>query len=130
MSIILFDGECQLCDYSVQFIIKRDLNRHFKFASLQSDKGKKLLAQANAPQSIDSLTVITDGKYLRKSSAALFICKKLTGWWRFLYFFKIIPKPIRDRLYEVIASHRIKWFGEKTNCLLPSPEERSRFLNH
>jgi len=128
MAIILFDGECQFCDRSVQFIMKRDAKRHFKFASLQSEIGKDILKQVNAPINVDSLTVVSEGTYLRKSSAALSICKHLKGFWKAFYLFIIIPKPIRDILYDFVAMNRFKWFGKKETCTLPSHEDRQRFL--
>ncbi|MBM7571484.1 thiol-disulfide oxidoreductase DCC family protein [Aquibacillus albus] len=126
--IILFDGECNFCDKSVQFIIKRDPEAYFKFASLQSDVGKKLMKQYNAPEDIDSFVLIENNKYYLKSSAALRVCKHLKGLWKFPYFFLAVPVPIRDFFYEIIAQNRYKWFGKKESCMLPSPEERKRFL--
>src|SRR5699024_4127598 len=114
MAIILFDGECQLCARSVQFIMKRDSKRHFKFASLQSEIGKDILKQVNAPINVDSITVVSEGTYHRKSSAALSICKHLKGLWKAVfYLFIIIPKPLRDILYDFVARNRFKWFGKK-----------------
>jgi len=128
MAIILFDGECQLCDRSVQFIMKRDPSKHFKFASLQSEIGKDMLKQVNAPRHIDSLTVIAKRRYLQKSSAVLFISKNLKGIWKAFYLFIIIPKPIRDVLYDFVARNRFNWFGKKDSCTIPSPEDKQRFL--
>lgn len=126
--IILFDGECNLCDKSVQFIIKRDPNGHFKFASLQSDIGKVLLNKYNAPSDLDSFVLIEDNHCYFKSSAALQVCKNLKGAWKLLYFLIVVPKPLRDIFYGMIAKNRYKWFGTKQSCRLPSPEERKRFL--
>ncbi|USK61580.1 thiol-disulfide oxidoreductase DCC family protein [Peribacillus asahii] len=126
--VILFDGECNFCDQSVQFIIKRDPIGYYKFASLQSDIGKQLLKQFNAPEDMDSFFLIDHNKCYFKSSAALQVCKNLKGLWKIPYFLLIIPRPIRDFFYEIIAKNRYKWFGKKDNCLLPSPEIRNRFL--
>ena len=128
--IVLFDGECNFCDASVQFIIKRDPNEIFKFASLQSAVGIKLLKEYKVPEEIDSLVlIVTDQRqYYIKSSAALTIAKNLSGLWNWMYIFKLVPVPIRDRVYEFIARNRIKWFGKKDHCRLPSPEIRKRFL--
>lgn len=128
MAIVLFDGECRMCDRSVQFIMKRDPKNHFKFASLQSDKGKAILKQAHAPLVQDSLTVVSGGQYFTKSAAVLYICRHLHGLWRFFYFFKIIPRPVRDGVYDFVAKNRYKWLGKKKSCHLPSPEDRQRFL--
>lgn len=125
--IILFDGECNFCDRSVQFIIKRDPKGIFKFASLQSEIGKEICKKYNVPN-IDSLVLIDNNNYYLKSSAALKICRQLKGLWKLLYIFFIIPKPIRDFAYETFAKNRYKWFGKKDSCMIPSPEDRKRFL--
>jgi len=126
--IILFDGECNFCDQSVQFIIKKDHRGHFKFASLQSEIGKKLLDNNNVPSDIDSFVLIEDNHGYYKSSAAIHVCKNLKGAWKLLYFLIIIPKPLRDFCYEIVAKNRYKWFGTKASCMVPSPEQRKRFL--
>ncbi|MBU8729177.1 thiol-disulfide oxidoreductase DCC family protein [Cytobacillus firmus] len=126
--IILFDGECNFCDQSVQFIIKRDPRGHFKFAALQSYSGKELLNKHNAPPDKDSFVLIEDNNCYYKSSAALRVCKNLEGAWKIPYVLLVIPKPIRDFFYGLIAKNRYKWFGKKESCMLPSPEERKRFL--
>lgn len=126
--IILFDGECNFCDQSVQFIIKRDPYGHFKFASLQSDMGKKLLNKYNAPSDIDSFVLIEGNNCYFQSSAALRVCKNLKGVWKLPYILIVVPKPLRDFFYGIVAKNRYKWFGRKETCMLPSPEERKRFL--
>ena len=126
--IILFDGECNFCDKSVQFIMKRDPKGLFKFASLQSEIGKELLRKYNAPMDIDSFVLIEDNQCYMKSSAALRVCKNLKGAWKLLYCLFIVPKPLRDYVYRIIAKNRYKWFGKKESCKLPSSEERKRFL--
>ncbi len=126
--IILFDGECNFCDQSVQFIIKRDPKGYFKFASLQSKIGKELLNKYNAPKDIDSFVLIEDNYCYFKSSAALRVCKNLRGAWKLLYVFLVLPKTFRDFFYEKIAKNRYKWFGKIESCRIPSPEERKRFL--
>jgi len=128
MKVILFDGECNFCDQSVQFIIKRDPQGIYKFASLQSEIGQNLLKQYNIPADIDSFILIDGIKWFGKSSAALHVCKNLSGLWRAFHFLLIIPTPIRDFFYDIIAKNRYKWFGKKDSCLLPSPEIRKRFL--
>lgn len=128
--IVLFDGECNFCDASVQFIIKRDPYRYFSFASLQDDAGKKLRAEYQIPDSIDSLLLIENGRAYTKSGAALRIAKKLDGLWHLAFLFIAVPAFIRDYVYEVIADNRYRWFGKKEqSCMLPAPEERQRFLS-
>ncbi len=129
--IVLFDGDCNFCDASVQFIIKRDPYEHFQFASLQSETGKELIATYDIPVDIDSLVLIENGSVYTKSSAALRIAKKLDGLWNLLFLFTLIPRPIRDTAYSYFAKHRYKWFGKKVGveaCKLPSPDQRKRFI--
>lgn len=127
--IILFDGDCNFCDRSVQFIIKRDPEGHFRFASLQSKAGQNLLLKHNIPQTIDSFLLIENDQWYIKSSAALRVCKKLKGFWTFFQILLIVPRPVRDFFYEIFAKNRYKWFGKRDHCMLPSPEMRKRFLS-
>lgn len=126
--IILFDGTCNFCDYSVQFIIKRDPKKHFKFASLQSEVGKELLKAYNVSTDIDSMVFIENERSYTKSTAALHICKYLKGAWKILYILLLVPRLLRDFVYDYIAKNRYKWFGTTENCMLPTPEDRNRFL--
>ncbi|MCU9614688.1 thiol-disulfide oxidoreductase DCC family protein [Caldibacillus lycopersici] len=126
--IILFDGECNLCDKSVQFIIKHDPQAYFRFASIQSEIGKNLLSSYMVPENVNSLILIEEDGFYLKSSAALRICKHLNGVWKVWYFLLLIPKPIRDSFYSIIANNRLKWFGKTAACLLPSPDISKRFL--
>lgn len=128
-AIVLFDGECNFCDASVQFIIKRDQKGFFNYASLQSEVGQDLLREHDIPQDIDSFMLIEDGKAYMRSAAALRIARHLDGAWKLLYGFIVVPAPIRDAIYDYIAANRYKWFGKKDDhCMLPSPEVRQRFL--
>ena len=127
--IILFDGDCNFCDSSVQFIIKRDPAAHFLFTSLQSEKGLELTKKYAIPEDVDSLVLIENGKAFTKSSAALRIAKKLDGLWHLLFLFILVPRKIRDGVYDYVAKNRYKWFGKKEDaCMLPSPEQRKRFI--
>lgn len=126
--MILFDGECLFCQHSVQFIIKRDPKKKFKFLSLQSSTGKRLLHEHGMPQSVTSLVLIKEDKIYIKSSAALQICKHLKGIWKIGYLFLGLPKPIRDCIYNFIAKHRYQLVGKTTSCPIPSSEVRERLL--
>lgn len=126
--IILFDGECNFCNQSVQFIIKRDPKGHFKFTSLQNEIGKELLRTYNAPVDMDSFVLIEGNKCYFQSSAALRVCKNLKGAWKLAYLLLIVPKPLRDTFYGIMAKNRYKWFGKRESCMIPSPKERKRFL--
>jgi predicted DCC family thiol-disulfide oxidoreductase YuxK len=127
--IILFDGVCNFCDSSVQFIIKRDPKGYYKFAPLQGETGRKLLKEFGLTENLESIVYIEDNQFYKKSNAALNICKNLEGAWRLFVLLKILPTPIRDYFYDIIAKNRYKWFGKKDSCMIPSPEIRSRFLD-
>ncbi len=126
--IILFDGVCNFCDSTVQFIIKRDQAGYFQFASLQSDIGQNLLAQFNISKTIDSVILIEHKQVFFESTAALKICKKLDRLWPCLYLFILVPPFIRNALYRLFAKYRYRLFGQKSECLLPTPSQRQRFL--
>lgn len=128
-AIILFDGVCNLCESSVQFVLLRDKNAYFKFASLQSDIAQKFLNKKgmNATH-FKSIVLIENGKIYQRSDAALKIARKLSGGWKLLYAFIIVPRFIRDGVYDFIAANRYKWFGKKEGCMIPAPEWQNRFL--
>ncbi|MBB5171216.1 thiol-disulfide oxidoreductase DCC family protein [Rummeliibacillus sp. G93] len=126
--VVLFDGECNFCDSSVQFIIKHDPKGRFYFSSLQGDTGEKMREKYQIPSSIDSIVLIEDDKVYYKSTAALRICKGLSGFWKIFYFFVAVPLPLRNAVYDIIAKNRYKWFGKKESCMLPSPNIRKRFI--
>ena len=127
MRIILFDGECHVCDVSVQFIMKRD-GGMFHFASLQSAVGQQLIERFQL-HGIDSVVLIENDQAYTKSTAALRIAKLLYRLWPLCYLLIVVPKPFRDSVYELIARNRYKWFGKKDICKLPSEKDRARFLN-
>ncbi len=126
--IILYDGDCNLCDHSVQFIIKRDDKALYKFASIQSDIGKELLSNYNISEYNDSFILIENNQCYFKSTAALRICKNLKGAWKLLYIFLLLPRRFRDIFYNIIGKNRYRWFGKRNSCMLPSPEIKKRFL--
>jgi predicted DCC family thiol-disulfide oxidoreductase YuxK len=129
--IVLFDGVCNLCDGAVQRIIKHDKKDVFRFASLQSEIGKKLVAERGLdPEEIDSIILIEPGvAYYRKSTAALEISRDLSGGYAFLKNFLFIPEVFRDGIYDLIASNRYNWFGKKEQCMIPTPELKAKFLD-
>lgn len=127
-AIVLFDGECNFCDASVQFIIKRDPKGYFQFAAQQSDIGATFKREYAVPDTLDSILVIDQHKVYNSSDAALQISKHLNGLWSYLYVLKVIPKPIRNVVYKFIAKNRYAWFGKKDSCMIPPPEIRNRFL--
>jgi len=127
--VILFDGVCNLCSSSVQFILKRDKEKKFLFASLQSDYGQKILQKFNLPvDDFNSFILYQDGKIFSKSTGALKMFSQLNGW-KWMKVFLIVPKFIRDAVYSLIANNRYKWFGKKNECWLPTPDLKARFLD-
>jgi predicted DCC family thiol-disulfide oxidoreductase YuxK len=128
-AIVLFDGVCNFCNNSVKFIIERDPDAYFSFASMQGSTGQEVLRTYHLDDYFGSFVLIDNGKLYLKSSAALRICKHLKGFWKIGYFFLIVPVPIRDFFYNFIASNRYKWFGKRESCMLPSPDIRNRYLD-
>ncbi len=127
--IILFDGVCNFCNSTVQFIIKKDTQTKFKFAALQSRTGNDLLVKHGLKvDGLDTIVLLKKGFVFLRSDAALQIAKELVMPWRILVIFKIIPKFIRDFLYDVFAKHRYRWFGKRDKCLIPTQELRQKFL--
>lgn len=126
--IILFDGVCNFCNGTVQFIIKHDPIGYFRFAALQSQIGEKIQLTYPNIENIDSVILIENGLVRTESSAALNIAKKLKGWPRLFYLFIILPPPIRDYFYKLFAKNRYKLFGKSETCMIPTKEIRDRFL--
>ena len=127
--IIYFDGVCNLCNASVDFIIKHDKKRRYRYASLQSQHGHAILNRMNInPDDYDSFILDTGNRVLTKSSAALKVIASFGNLYSVINFLFIVPKPIRDLIYSWIAKNRYKWFGKKETCRLPSPEEKALFL--
>ncbi|MGC4234334.1 MAG: thiol-disulfide oxidoreductase DCC family protein [Niabella sp.] len=127
--IILFDGVCNLCNGAVQFVLKRDKGAIFKFASLQSDAGKKLLEAHGLPEDhLKSFVYICNDRAYTRSDAALKVAAQLSYPTKFLSWFIIVPKFIRDFVYDLIARNRYRMFGKKETCMLPAPELKQRFL--
>ncbi|MEI7626900.1 MAG: DCC1-like thiol-disulfide oxidoreductase family protein [Bacteroidota bacterium] len=118
-SVILFDGYCNLCSWAVQFVVKRDKKKKFKFASLQSEYGIKILLENNLPATdFNSLVLVEIGKIYTQSTGALKIARSLSGLWPIFYAAIILPAFIRDGIYNLIARNRYKWFGRKEACFL------------
>lgn len=119
-AIILFDGECSFCNSSVKFVFKKDKNAYFKFTSLQSDVGRLILDKFNKlNEKIDTVILYENQKLYTKSTAALRIARKLKNGWKLLYMFIIIPRFLRDVVYDFIAKHRYKIVPKKEVCEIP-----------
>ncbi|USP55783.1 hypothetical protein J2N67_006032 (plasmid) [Bacillus thuringiensis] len=128
-NIILFDGECNFCNQSIQFIIRRDTFGNFQYASLKGDVGRKLLERYNIDVNIESMVLIKNREYYIKSDAILNICKELDYPWKLAVFLLLIPKTIRNFVYDKFSKNRYKLFGKQNTCQLPPPEIRKRFLD-
>jgi len=128
--VILFDGLCNLCSSSVQFIIRHDKKDLFRFASLQGEVGQQVLKAHHLPaDDLNSFVLYQQGMVYTKSSGALRVAKQLNGAWPLLYVFIIIPPFIRNAIYSWVASNRYKWFGKKNECWLPTPALRKKFID-
>lgn len=125
--LVLFDGVCNLCNGTVDFILKRDRKKQFRFVALQSEAGEKIREKFRFPKEIDSVILIQEGKTFYESDTALEIARLLPVPWKWAVFFKIVPRGWRNRLYRWIARNRYQWFGKKEECRLPSPEEQKFF---
>ena len=128
--IILFDGVCNLCNGSVQFVIKRDKNRVFRYAALQSAIAQEELKTRNEPlPDIESVILIDGDKVYYRSDAAIRIAKHLGAAWPLMQVFLIVPRFIRDAVYNFIGKNRYKWFGKQESCMIPTPELKNLFLD-
>jgi len=129
--IILFDGVCNLCNGFIQFIIKRDKQDVFRYASLQSEIGKQLISERGMEtKTLESVVLIDPNvAYYIKSDAALQIGKHLKGYRTLSKLMNLIPSGLRNIVYDLIAKYRYAWFGKKDQCMIPTPELKSKFLD-
>lgn len=125
-AIIVFDGVCGFCNSFVQFVIQRDSLAYFSFASSQSKVGQDLL-ETIGDKHLDSIVLAEEGKILVKSDAVLQICSHLNGLWSYCSWLRVVPRPIRDSLYDVFAKYRYI-FGVSKACQLPTADERKRII--
>jgi predicted DCC family thiol-disulfide oxidoreductase YuxK len=127
--IIIFDGVCNLCDFSVRFIIKNDRHQKFKFVAAQSQRGIDFQRLCGVDTLKDGSVILLKGNQAYvKSDAAVEIAKDLDCPWNFLQIIKFIPKSVRDFIYSIISKNRYRWFGKKNQCLIPDNNIRERFL--
>jgi predicted DCC family thiol-disulfide oxidoreductase YuxK len=126
---VIFDGLCNLCIRSVKFIINHEADQSLRFTPLQSPAGARLLREFGFdPEDAKSFVLVADGKPYVKSDAAIRVARHLRGGWRLIGAIKIIPRPIRNWTYDVIARNRYRWFGRSEACMVPTPELLSRFV--
>ena len=127
--VIVFDGVCNWCNASVNFTMDHDLQRKFKFGTLQSEAGQRVLEELNLPiKDFNTFLLIEKGRVFAKSTAGLKVVRHLSGLWPILYGCIIIPRPIRDAVYNLIARHRYQWMGKTEVCRVPTNAERERFV--
>jgi predicted DCC family thiol-disulfide oxidoreductase YuxK len=126
--VLIFDGVCNLCEWSVVFIVKRDKNAKFRFVAALSGLGQELQQEFGIDAMRDTtMVLLKDGKLYTKSDAAIEIAKDLDGLWKALRVISVLPRSWRDSAYTYIANNRYRWFGQKHECLLPGDDVRSRF---
>jgi predicted DCC family thiol-disulfide oxidoreductase YuxK len=127
--VLLFDGVCNLCNASVNFVIDRDPRGRLRFASLQSRSGQELLQRHGLSTSdFDTMVLVEGDRYFTRSTAGLRVARRLKWPWPLLYALVIVPRPVRDWFYQIVARNRYRWFGQSEACRVPTPELRNRFL--
>jgi predicted DCC family thiol-disulfide oxidoreductase YuxK len=127
--VLLFDGVCNLCTGAVQFVIEHDRHERIRFASLQSGLGAVVRDRLGlSSDELDTVVLVEDGGAYTKSAAAIRVCELLGGPYRLATVGWLLPRRVRDRLYDVVAEHRYGWFGRTDQCMVPTPELRARFV--
>lgn len=126
--ILLFDGVCNFCNSWVNFIIRHDKKNKFRFSTLQSETGKKLLKEYKISEKDDTAVLIFKGKAYIKSSMGLHVLYHIGGVYSIPFIFVLVPEYIRDFYYEIIARNRYKWWGKENECMIPTPEVKNKFL--
>ena len=128
-ALVLFDGVCNLCNGFVQFVLERDRAGKVVFASLQSDLGQRVLRALDLPtQQLGTVLLIDGGRVYDRSDAPLRLARYLGGAWPLAGALRMVPRFLRNGIYDFVARHRLRWFGERAQCMLPRPEWRARFL--
>ena len=127
--VVVFDGQCLLCNGWVQFLLRHDRSQRIRFASIQSAVGQQLLARAGLQvEGLQTLLVI-DGERSWQHTAAILRVLHALGWpWRLAWVGWLVPAPLRDALYRWVARNRYRIWGRSATCMLPAPEHRARFL--
>lgn len=128
--VILFDGVCSFCNATVRFLLRRDREGRFLFAPLQSEAGQSLQRMHGlAADALDTMILVQGEHAYHRSTAALKIARRLGGPWALLYVFIVLPAPLRDAAYNLVARNRYRWFGKQDACMVPTEQQRSRFLD-
>lgn len=128
-NVVIFDGVCNLCAHSVRFILDHEANDALRFTPLQSPAGARLMRELGLdPDDAKTFVLIADGKAHTRSDAAIRVARHLRGGWKLLGAIRIIPRPLRDWAYDIVARNRYRWFGRFDTCMAPTPELRARFI--
>ena len=128
-NVVIFDGVCNLCARSVQFILDHESDQTLRFTPLQSPAGTRLMRKLDLdPADARTFVLIADGKAYVKSDAAIRLSRYLRRPWKPLGMLKIIARPIRDWVYDAVARNRYRWFGRLDSCMVPTPEHTARFI--
>ena len=128
-AIILFDGVCNLCAHSVKFVLDHEADQTLRFTPLQSPVGARLMRELGLdPEDAKTFVLMADGKAYVKSDAAIRVSRHFRGGWKLLGAIRIVPRPIRDWAYDLVARNRYRWFGRFDTCMVPTPELRARFI--
>ena len=127
--VILFDGQCNLCNWAVNFVLAKDRREIFLFSPMQSDRGREILTQLGfTNKAVETIYLLENKKTYSKSTAVLLILRQLPFPWKLSFAFIVVPTFLRDFIYHVVAKHRYIWFGKMNSCRIPSESEKSRFL--
>jgi predicted DCC family thiol-disulfide oxidoreductase YuxK len=126
--IIYFDGYCALCDRFVRFVLRRDRKARYRFAPLEGSTARERVPATLDPQASQTVILEEGGRFRVRSDAALAILTGLGGVWRVAGLLRVIPRPLRDAVYDLVARNRNRWFGRMVECRIPGPAERDRFL--
>ena len=128
--VVFFDGVCNLCNATVQFIINRDQKKIFRFAPLQATIAQQIKILNGIPANeLESVILFVGGKIYKKSDAALQIARRLNGLWPVLFIFYILPRFLRDPFYDLVAKYRYRWFGRRDSCMMPDQDLKNRFIS-
>lgn len=128
--VLFFDGVCNLCNGAIQLVIDHDTHGTIRFASLQSDAGQAVLDRLDlSSEDLETVILLEGNRAYTRSAAAIRVCELLGGVYRVAGLGWLLPRAVRDRLYTFVADHRYEWFGQKDQCMMPTPELRERFVD-
>ena len=128
-NLVIFDGVCNLCAHSVKFILDHEAGQTLRFTPLQSPAGARFMRELGLdPGDAKTIVLIADGRPYMRSDAAIRISQYFDGAWKLLGMIRIVPRPIRDWAYDIVARNRYRWFGRFDTCMVPTPQLKARFI--